>query len=627
MSIKFLSEIKSEVRNRMSLRKDVEGIQQKISQNIKFLFVFCLSIILIPELSGQTFNANFRTVSFLAANKSHRVGTNGSAVGDVTLYTNAITIGGQQIDCIVRTLALTNGSFTLPASPAAGTIAFDYSSSSGTSFSSNEDSFFSPLFNFNAGGGSCRLRFELILGGSFNNTTRTGTTVTLQNVVLNTYDIDGNGGAGSNQFNQFGGFSKSILSTGSNISTTYDANTGLTRFRSNSDANTTAVTADANRIKIEYSNLSSFEIIVGAEGSGAAYFFLDFSTGPNWSGATVTSQLPVLDLNTGTTGIHNAVSTSGESVFLSTGNTNYTQSSNSIQRVQISVNSAEILNGNNEFLQVSGSGSQIALGFTTGTTQTLTLAGVTYSVQTSVSGGVRIISFSRNGGGTLTTTQAETLVDALKYQNTAATPTEGVREFDVTVIEGAFASPTASSFITVTIVPLPVQWLYFTAKQLESGTVLLKWGAVEDVDANQYQIQYRKGFNDWKTIKAIGSKSNVSVTRHYQFTVENLDLGDCCFRVLHSGKDLQTHSSIVRCLKVKDDFDGLFKLVDNPVKNNKLRFYTEQATELWLCNASGVVVFHGSFSFGNNELITSGFPAGLYFLRTESGIVEQVVIQ
>ena len=579
------------------------------------------------ELSAQTYNANFRTVSFLAANKSHKVGSNGSAVGDVTLYSNAITIGGQQIDCIVRTIAITNGAFALPASPASGTIAFDYSSSSGTSFSSNKDSFFSPLFSFNSGGGSCKLKFELILGGSFNNTTKSGTTVTLQNVVLNTYDIDGNGNTGSNQFNQFGGFSKTILSTGSNISTTYDANSGLTKFRSNSDQNTNSVTADANRIKIEYTNLSSFEIIVGAEGSGAAYFFLDFSTGPNWTGSTATSQLPALDLNTGTTGIHNAVSTSGVSVFLATGNTNYTQSSNSIQRVQISVNSAEILNGNNEFLQVSGSGSQIALGFTSGSTQTLTLSGVTYSVQTSVSGGVRTINFSKNGGGNLTTVQAETLIDALKYQNTASTPTNGVREFDVTLIEGAFASPTASSFITVNFVPLPVQWLYFTANQLESGTVLLKWGAVEDVDTNQYQIQYSKGFNGWKTIKVIGSKSNVSVTRHYQFTVENLDLGDCCFRILHSGKDLQTHSSIVRCLKVKDDFDGIFKLVANPVKNNKLRFFTEQATELWLCNASGVVVFHGSFSSGNNELITSGFPAGLYLLCTSSGIVEKVILE
>lgn len=50
----------------------------------------------------------------MAANKVHKVGTNGSAVGNITLYTNVITIGGQQIDCIVTSVSLTGGTFTLP---------------------------------------------------------------------------------------------------------------------------------------------------------------------------------------------------------------------------------------------------------------------------------------------------------------------------------------------------------------------------------------------------------------------------------------------------------------------------------------------------------------------------------
>ncbi|MBK7680242.1 MAG: hypothetical protein IPJ29_12740 [Chitinophagaceae bacterium] len=36
-------------------------------------------------------------------------------VGNITLYTNVITIGAQQIDCIVTTVSLTGGTFTLPA--------------------------------------------------------------------------------------------------------------------------------------------------------------------------------------------------------------------------------------------------------------------------------------------------------------------------------------------------------------------------------------------------------------------------------------------------------------------------------------------------------------------------------
>jgi hypothetical protein len=53
-------------------------------------------------------------LAFLAANKIHKVGTVGSSAGSKTLYTNVITIGSQQIDCIVKTVSISNGSFSLP---------------------------------------------------------------------------------------------------------------------------------------------------------------------------------------------------------------------------------------------------------------------------------------------------------------------------------------------------------------------------------------------------------------------------------------------------------------------------------------------------------------------------------
>ena len=71
------------------------------------------------------FDANYNNFNFLAANKVHKVGTDGSGVGNITLYTNVITIGAQQIDCIVTTVSLTGGTFTLPGTPGAGTIPFD----------------------------------------------------------------------------------------------------------------------------------------------------------------------------------------------------------------------------------------------------------------------------------------------------------------------------------------------------------------------------------------------------------------------------------------------------------------------------------------------------------------------
>jgi hypothetical protein len=44
-------------------------------------------------MAQSSFNVNARTISFLAANKVHKVGTNGSGVGNKTLYTNVIRVG------------------------------------------------------------------------------------------------------------------------------------------------------------------------------------------------------------------------------------------------------------------------------------------------------------------------------------------------------------------------------------------------------------------------------------------------------------------------------------------------------------------------------------------------------
>jgi hypothetical protein len=163
----------------------------------RLLFAVLLMMVTSVSMIAQVFNANFQPVNFggTGVTITNKVGT-GTAVNNKVLYQNVITVGTQQIDAIVTTLALNNvGTFT----------AFDQTGT-GTGYTNNLPQWFSPQFNFGTGGGSAQFRFEFIIGGSYNNTTNTGTPVTLQNVKINTYDIDGNGTTGTNQFNEFGGF-------------------------------------------------------------------------------------------------------------------------------------------------------------------------------------------------------------------------------------------------------------------------------------------------------------------------------------------------------------------------------------------------------------------------------------
>ncbi len=270
------------------------SILRKIKK-ITLLFLLCVVFFSLRTNAQSVFDANFNDFSFLAANRVHKVGTDGSAAGNVTLYTNVITISGQQIDCIVRTISLTGGTFTLPAGVSPPNIPFDVAATSGTSFSSNADRYFSPTFNWTAAG-SCKFRFEFILGGSYNNGTNTGTAVIIQNAYVNTYDIDGNGGANSNQHAEFGGYQSAqfVLTSGGYITATYNSTTGLTKFRSKNTSNSATVTADNTRIKVIYDNLSVFETVLGADGGGVAYYFLDFGGGPVWTLAPPVSLAPVL---------------------------------------------------------------------------------------------------------------------------------------------------------------------------------------------------------------------------------------------------------------------------------------------------------------------------------------------
>jgi hypothetical protein len=77
-----------------------------------------------------------------------------------------------------------------------------------------------------------------------------------------------------------------------------------------------------------------------------------------------------------------------------------------------------------------------------------------YSYTSSVASGTLSLVFTGNGGATLSTAQAEALLDALRYQNTSENPTGGSdRVFSLSVTDaGARVSNLTTS--TITVVPV-----------------------------------------------------------------------------------------------------------------------------------------------------------------------------
>lgn len=579
------------------------------------------------SFAQSIFDANSNNFNFLATNKVHKVGTDGSAAGNITLYTNVITIGAQQIDCIVTTVSLSGGTFTLPGTPGAGTIPFDYSATTGAGMSANEDRFFSPTFNWTAAG-NCLFRFQFILGGSYNNGTNTGTPVILQNVYVNTYDIDGNGSVSSNQNNEFSAFNTAqYKGAGGNLVPSYNTTTGFTRFRSNTTTNTAAVVNDNTRLKVGYNQVSTLEFIVGADGGGAAYYFLDLGQGPAWTTTPPVISTPVLDMSTTNGGLNNNLQTCFTATRFTEGAGNITGSTNAVTEMEIQIPATVVPDGNLEVLlptTPTGVTDSIRLGTPFTGTQSVVISGITYQVSRSTSGGINTITITPTSG-TFTTAQAEAFLDELRYINRRALPTAGNRNFSVTMRENFLKSVPAIFQMNVNCSTLPVTWLSFTAAKQTAGTVLLNWRTTNEVNAKDFLVQYSTNGTSWNTLTTITATNNSSTFSNYQFTHATPVDGANFYRIIQRDMDGRTDISIVIQLSFTNGIPAL-QLLGNTVTDGTLQLRINEPAVLQIIGSNGQVLLNKMMSIGTQSIDVSGYASGIYHLRYKN-VATKLLIQ
>lgn len=153
--------------------------------------------------------------------------------------------------------------------------------------------------------------FQFILSGTYNNTSNSGQNVSIKNFYVNTYDIDGNGNNGTNQYNEFQQFSTFELGSNTDLEVLPNPSQNLTKFRSISSNNNGTTLSDASRVRLTYSNpVSTLNVKVGSEGSGLAYFYLDFSTGPTFS-SSVPVQVTASTTNSTITSAPSSIAANG----------------------------------------------------------------------------------------------------------------------------------------------------------------------------------------------------------------------------------------------------------------------------------------------------------------------------
>lgn len=243
------------------------------------------------QLTSTVYNANNGQLVFNS--KTYIIG-DGKSNGNTVRFNSVITIGGQAIDAVVTTTLAGATVSTYDGTSAGGTTT--------TAFFGPDLSVTEPTNVGDLNG--VKFTIQFYKGGTYTGV-GTGSPVTLQNFVINSYDIDSGGGSTSQrQFQAFKGFARYELATNSELATTVQSD-GSVLFvydPSGNPVNNTTYTADGYRVKVYYDQIQSFELLTGATKAAtgswgeSALFALDFSVGPAWSGPTTVMGTPAPSL-------------------------------------------------------------------------------------------------------------------------------------------------------------------------------------------------------------------------------------------------------------------------------------------------------------------------------------------
>jgi hypothetical protein len=236
---------------------------------------------------GTVFDANSRQLSF---NTKTGIRGDGTKIQDIIRFDNVISIDGQQVDAVVTTTAVGDG-----------TTIREYDSTL-TPIRDNGVYLQPTIYSAINTLGRFRLTIDFFIGGTYTSP-GTGTKATLQNVLVNSYDIDGS------QYQAFKGFVTYEVPVNTELTTTVTKD-GLVQFTAPASLDTSG-TEDAGRVRVYYDSISSFDIEIGDYNGNQAVYALDFSLGPKWSGPTKIIETPAPSITYSTTNLGEAIANNG----------------------------------------------------------------------------------------------------------------------------------------------------------------------------------------------------------------------------------------------------------------------------------------------------------------------------
>jgi CshA-type fibril repeat protein len=251
---------------------------KKLAVAILTLALGFAGLVAQPASAAVTLDANGVSLVFQESSSVRIAGSatanRGKAAGDIVKYPGVATISGTVVDAVIETVSVTSATIDN----------FD----GGSAVSSQPNFFQSDVTTTNAG--SVVYQFSFYVGGTYTGV-GTGTSVTLRNVYINSYDLDSSQ-SNNNQYTQFTGVQSYTLSSNTTIAVSSSGNM-LQFINSANGASYSASNGSytKGRVQVKYDFLSTISIKVGTDNAGSGgsnYFALDFSVGLAWTEGSTT---------------------------------------------------------------------------------------------------------------------------------------------------------------------------------------------------------------------------------------------------------------------------------------------------------------------------------------------------
>lgn len=164
----------------------------------------------------------------------------------------------------------------------------------------------------------------------------------------------------------------------------------------------------------------------------------------------------------------------------------------------------------------------------------------------------------------------------------------------------------------ITMIPLPLDWLSFTAQRQNDG-VLLTWETARETGVRDFLVQRSGDAVAWETLDSLKAGLSSESIHSYRCLDVHALPGKAFYRILE--RDLDSRISISRIVEVTPNAGQKISIYPNPVKNGYCCIKLDSAASVRLFFADGKLARKAELPSGLQTLDLHGLPKGLYTLQ------------